>query len=630
MSGEKEVSIIIRAKDATVAGLKGVTASFTSWANSLSGQMTQALAFDRLLGGALDALGALFRRAKDETIGAERAATQLSNTMRNAGVSFAKAKPDIDAAVKSLQKVANVDDDDAIAGLNRMVQLTGNYRASLSNLGLVADVAAAKQISFGDAANLVGKVMAGTGAKALKDFGITAKDAGVAIEELRRRVAGSAATEKGTLEGSLKAADLAFGDFAQSMGEAVSHSPAFREMLRGATQEIRDLTTAVGEKSGGGVNKALAFLGSAALEGYAAVNALAQSVKFLKVLLMTPVGKGWVDTVTKAYHDMGAAVTETNERVLNSILKMRGFGGERGQSGGGTGGGGGGGGGFGSGSAEELKGKANALRQLIETYDKAKEKANANGDAGLLALGDRGRNIGKAASDADLAALQPDMRAIDATARGMKATTFAGPGPDLSFGQRLGVAVGAGVSDADLAAAKMESLGKVIADLTAGPITAFGDAIGNAFDAMVTGSTSVGKAFLQSIGGAVRGVAALKGKLFAGEALAALGEGFLGNPAAFLAAAKYGLAAAAMFALAGAAGGIGQGGGGGGASTPAAATASSQQQLAGVGQGNLTVYIKGKKVVFDASDPDDQDGFVAMIKKIAGNRQVDFVVDPNG
>jgi hypothetical protein len=58
---------------------------------------------------------------------------------------------------------------------------------------------------------------------------------------------------------------------------------------------------------------------AAALEGYAALNALIQLVKFLNVLLMTPVGKGWVDSVSAAWH--WGDVTAANEKVQNAIAK---------------------------------------------------------------------------------------------------------------------------------------------------------------------------------------------------------------------------------------------------------------------------------------------------------------------
>jgi hypothetical protein len=47
--------------------------------------------------------------------------------------------------------------------------------------------------------------------------------------------------------------------------------------------------------------------------------------------------------------------------------------------------------------------------------------------------------------------------------------------------------------------------------------------------------------------------------------------------------------------------------------------------LGGVGQGTLTVVWPGtSKSSIDPSDPMDQDAIVEMIKKIAGNRQVQF------
>jgi hypothetical protein len=70
-----------------------------------------------------------------------------------------------------------------------------------------------------------------------------------------------------------------------------------------------------GPRLAGFFAKALIFIAEAALEGYAALNALVELTKFMKILLMTPVGKGWLGTVTDAYHQMGEEVTRVNEKV---------------------------------------------------------------------------------------------------------------------------------------------------------------------------------------------------------------------------------------------------------------------------------------------------------------------------
>lgn len=121
------------------------------------------------------------------------------------------------------------------------------------------------------------------------------------------------------------------------------------------------------------------------------------------------------------------------------------------------------------------------------------------------------------------------------------------------------------------------SLNQVLADQLMATFLALGQAISEAFTAMVDGSQSAGQAFATAMLGALSQVAAGFGQFFLAKAAGALGEGLLGNPAAFAAAAKYTAAAVAMFALAGALQGFanrnaGGGGGGGGAAGAADAT----------------------------------------------------------
>lgn len=665
MSGPKEVSVIVRAKDLTLDGLTRARGAIQSWGKSVEGQLTSFFGAKAIVDSLGNAIGSFFRRSKEEVEGAERASTQLGTTLANIGVDMGKVRPDIDAAIASLQKVANVDDDDAIDGLNTLVRMTGNYRQSVKDLNLVADVAAAKQISFGEAAELVGKVASGTGSRALRDFGISTKDTALAMDELRAKVKGAAETEMNTLEGSLKAADLAYGDLAQSVGEVIEQSPGFQKFARTVVDGLRNMASWVTQhktmlqgwlaillagvtETWNLLNELVRAVVNIGVAAFAAGKAISTMFDFsaegraanadANILLRTALG----EVKDALNYDLVAAwkrVSEAGDQATTAQVKGLKL------------------------TEEQLRKNKKAHDELAAADAAAKaaaekgqsagnlrgaiekrDKENAKFDEGAEQITDRGRLIGAAQNKADLEAMlkqsgagvTADLAGLKADAAGAKVfgaknTDFAGPGPDLGFGQRLGLAIGDGTKDVDRAQAKMESLGKVIADIASGPILAFGDAMQNAFDAAISGSMTLGKAFLQSIGGAVRNVASLKGKLFAGEALAALGEGFLGNAGAFVAAAKYGLAAATMFALAGAAGSIGQGGGGGGGgSTPAAASASSQRSLQDVGQGNLTVILKGKKAVIDKDDPDEQDGFIAMMKKVAGNRQIDFVVDPNG
>jgi hypothetical protein len=151
---------------------------------------------------------------------------------------------------------------------------------------------------------------------------------------------------------------------------------------------------------------------------------------------------------------------------------------------------------------------------------------------------------------------------------------------------------------------------------------AFGTATEDAMAALVSGSGGAGEAFKRAILNALGAVAAQKGAYYGAEALAALGEGFLtGDPSRFTAAAELSAASLGFYALAGAAGGLGAGSGSGGGS--GGGNSASYQSSASQSQGPLVVQFTGSRII-DASNPQSQDEFVAMIQKLGVNRQIIF------
>lgn len=716
MGSPRDVSIVVRIKDATLSGLDSVKRGIKDWAGSVQGQVVGLFAADKLI-GALKGFG---QRALEETTSAERAFSQLSNTLGNIGVDARAVKPDIDAAVASLQKVAAIDDDDAVAALNRLVQVSGDYKQSLANLPLVADVAAAKNIDLADAATLVGKTMAGVGAKGLKDFGIKSRDAASDVEALRAKVRGAATVEMHTLGGALKAANIQFGEVAQAVGEVVASSPGFQGFLQSVVEKLRDgaawlqqhkamlqdwaatlfkairdnasdlshmvgVLTNVGiaaHGAGVAMNTMFDFSEAGRAKNKAANEELRAALAGIKEewqgigKYAADAGDVQVHAAQKTAAELAKNKKEHDEQVARekaeaaakaqaeadrkidekiglhakagtlpqfreqSLLALRGLYSE---------------------TEAVLKGNVPLERRLV-LMDRMAKIAEALGKLNVVvpgreftdeqtkrlggALRDRiqGREKQQAADDKDAntrhlwedkppgnpiddAAIARDAQAsAKAAAASVKPEDIKGPSGGVlgTLGQSLKEQLGP-VEDAELS---FQTLGKTIADITAGPILAFGDAIENSMEALISGSGNAGKAFLSTMTAAVKGVAAQKGKLFAGEALAALGEGFLGHPGAFAAAAKYGLAAAAMFALAGAAGGLGAGGGsGGGGNTPAAVASRTQDRLSDVGRGSVTAVLNGRKQVIDMADAADREMLSTFIKDLVGTRELNLVIN---
>lgn len=107
---------------------------------------------------------------------------------------------------------------------------------------------------------------------------------------------------------------------------ALNLMPALTDISRGLTSIFA--TTNHNQKQFSFLGETFKFIAKAALECYAAVNALVETVKFLYTLLMTPVNRQWFTNIKQAFSDMADHVTAVNERVANSLLKINGFGGE--------------------------------------------------------------------------------------------------------------------------------------------------------------------------------------------------------------------------------------------------------------------------------------------------------------
>lgn len=100
----------------------------------------------------------------------EKAHATLETAVRNSGSSIDALKGPIGSTEKSLEKFGftNTQVEDALASLTTA---TNNPKKALSEMGLAANIAAARHISLQDATNLLGKALAGN-LRPLKQMGI--------------------------------------------------------------------------------------------------------------------------------------------------------------------------------------------------------------------------------------------------------------------------------------------------------------------------------------------------------------------------------------------------------------------------------------------------------------------------
>jgi hypothetical protein len=151
----------------------------------------------------------------------EAAWFQLKGTIDATGESFDALSGDIEKTAKAFEDATIHDRDEFATSLTRMTALTGDARASLNNMGLVANVAA--QFFRGElepAANLVAKAMDGNVTQ-LQRMGIHARDAQEALDILAQRSMGAAEREAQTFSGQLKVLHRDWDDVLKDFGKAV-------------------------------------------------------------------------------------------------------------------------------------------------------------------------------------------------------------------------------------------------------------------------------------------------------------------------------------------------------------------------------------------------------------------------
>ena len=151
-------------------------------------------------------------------------------------------------------------------------------------------------------------------------------------------------------------------------------------------------------------------------------------------------------------------------------------------------------------------------------------------------------------------------------------------------------------------------------------VQGFGGAISDAFQAGVDGSIGMAEAFTDAMLAAISTISSQWADFYFAKAAAALGEGFLGTPGGFAAAAKFALAGAAFSALAGITAGIASGGGGIGGS--AASSLRQGRDLFGDNQGTLTLILEGDETILDHNNPRAVDRFARMMERASGRRVV--------
>ena len=133
-------------------------------------------------GGALTGIGAGLQMLAS---GEQQASDQLRAAVEASGHSMEDYESKFEGAVKAQEGFGH-SAEDTKAALQKMTQATGDPQKALDNMGIVANLAAAKHISLADAADKVDKILAGKGSRTLAEYGIAMQKAVDPVKELSK------------------------------------------------------------------------------------------------------------------------------------------------------------------------------------------------------------------------------------------------------------------------------------------------------------------------------------------------------------------------------------------------------------------------------------------------------------
>ena len=249
------VKIVLQAIDNATDQLTKVENRFKSFGSVVGGAM-------KALGAVLAtaAIGNFLKEAVTESLDGEKSVARLGLAVQNAGGNFKELSPALEIAIDGIKRLSTFSDGDLREALGGMITMTGDVAGSTANLGLVADLAAARQIDLSTASDMVAKAMNGnTGA--LNKLGVEGKTANEVIGNLAKSMGGAAATEAQTFGGQLQKLNGGWSDFKQAIGDAILGSNGGTTALGALGGALKSLTDFIVENQEA-IGKLASMLGS--------------------------------------------------------------------------------------------------------------------------------------------------------------------------------------------------------------------------------------------------------------------------------------------------------------------------------------------------------------------------------
>lgn len=320
-------SLKAEAKEAAKAAKEIQTAS-----EKMSAGATKA--FGALKTAAVAAIGVLagravvgfFKDGVDAAIAQENAMSRLAQALSLTGENSEAALAGFKAFADNLEKTTNIADDVVLSQL-ALAKSFGLTNQEAQNLVAAAvDLSAATGDDLETSVRNLGKTFAGVTGKldeqvpALKALTKAQLANGDAIAIVAKRYKGSAAKALDTYAGALKAAENAFGNFQEAIGEAIVSNPQLIQLFKEISQAFDDLTASV---EGAGLQETVTTVVNAVS---AALSALAEFAAGVGIILQTAIevasrAFSGILTLAEGFADNFTIVFRAIDGVINTTLE---------------------------------------------------------------------------------------------------------------------------------------------------------------------------------------------------------------------------------------------------------------------------------------------------------------------
>lgn len=191
----------------------------------------------------------------------QEAWSNLAGTIDNTGGSFEALEEQLHATAEAFQDFTDFTTEDYAKTVQHLTRVSGDWAASINNVGLTANVAA--RFFKGDlaaAADLVGKVMSGN-IRVLRQMGIQVNSAQEGLKILGERSFGAATDRANTFAGRLRNLNNMFHEFKEVIGETIINSDGAGKVidaLRGGIVALTEAVKSNAKELDGGLEDALA------------------------------------------------------------------------------------------------------------------------------------------------------------------------------------------------------------------------------------------------------------------------------------------------------------------------------------------------------------------------------------